>query len=284
MAPQLRIATRGSPLARWQADHVAELLADAVPGVITEIVVVSTEGDRRKDVPLTELGGKGVFVKEIQAAVLEGSADIAVHSAKDLPALTPDGLQLAAVPRRADARDALVGSALGDLGPGASVGTGSARREAQLRSLRPDLDVTGLRGNIATRLSKVGELDAVVIAAAALHRLGQTELIDEALAVDVMIPQVGQGALAIESRLGELVDELSAIEHAASRRCVDAERAFLAELGGDCDLPAGAHARLVDGDVVIGAVLEVDGELRRADRRGSDARSLGREVARAVLA
>ncbi len=252
------IATRGSALARWQADHVAALLRDAAAvqrvALETEPVVVETQGDRRLDVPLWELGGKGVFVKEVQAAVLDGRARLAVHSGKDLPAATPDGLVLAAVPERADPRDVLVGATLAGLGPGAVVATGSVRRRVQLADRRPDLTFAGLRGNIATRLDRIPDGGAVVMAAAALDRLGLVgelaarDLVHEVLDPSSMIPQVAQGALAVECRADddELLALLALVDHEPSRRAVDAERAFLAELGGDCDLPAGAFAVALD--------------------------------------
>ncbi|MFV2039218.1 MAG: hydroxymethylbilane synthase [Acidimicrobiales bacterium] len=238
----IRAATRGSALALWQTRHVAELLAPH--GVTVEEVVVSTTGDARLDIPIHAMGGKGVFVKEVQAAVLAGHADIAVHSMKDLPSITPDGLTLAAVPVRADARDALVGSRLSGLAQGANVATGSVRRRAQLAALRADLVVSELRGNITTRLEKAGQFDAIIMAAAALERLGETPEVVDVLAPEVMLPQVGQGALAIEARRDhtEVIELLAHIEDPSSRRLTDAERAFLAELGGDCDLPAGAYA------------------------------------------
>ncbi|MGH9136037.1 MAG: hydroxymethylbilane synthase, partial [Acidimicrobiales bacterium] len=190
--PPLRIATRGSELALWQARHVAGLLADDV-----ELVVVETSADRRQELEIWQLGGKGAFAKEVQAAVLDGRADLAVHSAKDLPSVTPPGLHLAAVPERADPRDALVGRRLAELPPGARVATGSNRRRVQLADQRPDLTFTGLRGNIATRLRRVaeGDVDAVVVAAAALTRLGRLGEAAEVLDPSDVVPQVGQGAL-----------------------------------------------------------------------------------------
>jgi hydroxymethylbilane synthase len=245
----VRCATRGSPLAIWQASHVAGLLATRLPGLEVEIVVVDTEGDRRLDVPISTFGGKGVFAKEVQQAVLDGRADFAVHSAKDLPSVTVEGLVLASVPERGDPHDALVGARLGDLPSGATVATGSQRRRVQLAQLRPDLQFVELRGNMATRLAKVPEGGAIVVAAVALQRLQLADHLAEVLSVDELVPQVGQGALAIECRADdEPVQELLRyIEHEPSRRRVDAERAFLVELGGDCDLPAGAHATFVDG-------------------------------------
>jgi hydroxymethylbilane synthase len=277
----LRAATRGSELARWQTDHVAGLLDAGV-----ETVVVDTAGDRRLDVEIWEMGGKGVFVKEVQAAVLDGRADLAVHSAKDLPSVPTPGLVLAAVPRRADPRDALVGARLADLAVGARVATGSVRRRAQLAWLRPDLTFTGLRGNIGTRLGKVGGgVDAVVVAAAALDRLGLAGRAAEVLSPVDLVPQAGQGALAVECREGdaEVLAALRAIEHGPSRVAVDAERGFLAELGGSCDLPAGALAT-VDGDeVTVDAVLAtLDGRVllrHRTSGPAADPAAVGRSAA-----
>jgi len=287
----LRVATRGSALARWQADHVAVLAQKAEPGLEVETVVVETSGDRRRDVPIWELGGKGVFVKEVQAAVLEGRADVAVHSAKDLPSLTPDGLVIGAVPERADVRDALVGSTLADLAVGATVASGSLRRRAQLAHARPDLRFEGLRGNIATRLARVdqADVDAVVMAAAALDRLGLSERIAERLDPDAMLPQVGQGALAVECRADDTDTRclLDRIEHTPSRRAVDAERGFLAELGGDCSVPAAAHATLAGDRLRVRAlVASADGRtVLRHELAGPAASgaALGRSVARQLL-
>lgn len=279
----LRIATRGSDLARWQAQHIASLLdGDA------ELVVVDTTGDRRQNESIAALGGKGVFVKEVQAAVLDGRADIAVHSAKDLPSQSFEGLTLAAVPRRGDARDALVGRPLAELPSGALVATGSARRRAQLADARPDLTFAGLRGNIPTRLEKAAGFDAIVVAAVALERLGLHDRIAEILPTTVLVPQVGQGALAIECRADDdaTLTRLRAIEHLDSRRAVDAERAFLAELGGDCDLPAGAYATTsVDGSVTLeGLLASLDGRVvLRRRRAGRDPAAVGRAVARHLL-
>jgi hydroxymethylbilane synthase len=258
----LRLATRGSQLALWQAHHVGGLLQAAHPDLQIEIVPVSTEGDRRLDVPLSEIGGKGVFATEVQAALLDGRADLAVHSAKDLPAVTGDGLVLAAVPERGDPRDALVGATLASLRPGAVVATGSARRRAQLSHLRPDLAFAELRGNMATRLAKAADFDAIVVAAVAFERLGLQEHLSDVLDVDAFVPQVAQAALAVECRADDdrTAVLVAAIEHPDSRRCVEVERAFLAELGGDCSLPAGAHAQLADGALRLRGVLAADVE------------------------
>ncbi len=285
----IRAATRSSPLALFQSDLIAGLLSAAHPGHDVSRVEVTTDADRRLDIPIWEMGGKGVFVKQVQALVLAGEADFAVHSAKDLPAETPPGLVIAAVPERGDARDALVGTALADLPTGARVATGSVRRRTQLQFLRPDLSFAGLRGNIATRLARAPEFDAIVMAATALERL---ELDAEAdiLAPDVMVPQVGQGTLAVECRADdhELIEMLGTIDHRRTHRILDAERGYLRELGGDCDLPAGAYA-VIEGDVdglirIEGLLASLDGHrVLRATRQGTDAEQLGRDLARYLL-
>lgn len=293
----LRAATRGSALARWQTDHIASLLRDAHGAdVEVEVVVVQTEGDRRQDVPLDQIGGRGVFVKEVQAAVLDGRADIAVHSAKDLPSspeLQPDGLVIACVPEREDARDVLVGSTLDDLPVGALVGTGSVRRRAQLAHLRPDLTFADLRGNIDTRLEKAAQFDAIVMAGAALKRLGKLDRATEILDPSVLLPQVAQGALAVECRADDddTIALVRAVEHTRSRRAVDSERSFLATLGGGCDLPVGAYATLeaageqARGVITLTALLATrDGHsLIRATRTGSDPVAVGEETASYLL-
>jgi hydroxymethylbilane synthase len=282
----LRVATRGSALARWQAEHVVSLLGDDA-----ELVIVDTLGDRDKSTSLDQLGGQGVFVKEVQAAVLDGRADVAVHSAKDLPSsadLAAPGLVIGGVPERADPRDVLIGESLGSLRPGAQIATGSARRRALLADIRPDLTFVELRGNIETRLTKVPAGGAVVMANAALVRLGlehrATELLDPA----VFVPQVAQGAIAIECRAGDdaVLARLATVEHGPSRRAVDTERAWLATLGGGCDLPVGAHAVVsADGSVVLHAVLaSYDGRMvLRASGTGPDPVALGTQVAEQLL-
>jgi len=274
-------------LALWQANHVADLLRTTANAMV-EIVPMTTSGDQRASEPISSFGGKGVFVKEIQAAVLDGRADLAVHSAKDLPSETPPGLALVAVPERGDPRDALVGSRLDDLAPGAVVATGSNRRRVQLAALRPDLQFAELRGSIATRLRKAEGFDAIVMAAVALERLAVVPDVVDVLTAEQMIPQVGQGALAIETRADDPDrDVVATLDHALSRRCVDAERAFLAELGGDCMLPAGAHAT-IDGDqMILNAVLSDEvagGGCERCSVRGSDPPPLGQRAAQVLLA
>ena len=280
----LRAATRGSALAQWQTAHIAELLGRAAD---VQPLLVTTSGDQLADEPISAIGGKGVFVKEVQAAVLDGRADIAVHSAKDLPAATPEGLVLAAVPHRADPRDVLVGCRLSDLSQGALVATGSARRRVQLRELRPDLRFADLRGNIGTRLAKAVDFDAVVMAKAALDRLGEHPAVVDVLGCEVMVPQVGQGALAVECRENDrqVRSLLAAIQDPASRRVVDAERAFLATLGGDCTLPAGAHAHIQGDTLVMRAVLAdgLDGRCHTVVGEGDDGEALGQRLARQLL-
>lgn len=259
----VRIATRGSDLARWQARYVGRLLSSVEPSIQVELVPVETHADRRLDVTIAELGGKGAFAKEIQAAVLAGNADLAVHSAKDLPSATPDGLELVAVPERGDPRDVLIGSTLDGLGEGAVVATGSLRRRAQLAHIRPDLHFEELRGNVPTRIAKAGQFDAIVLAAAGLQRLGLSSEITEHLSPNVMLPQVGQAALAVECRKEDADTRamVGRIEHRATRRCVDAERGFLAQLGGDCSVPVAAHAGLA------GDTLEIEGIIASPDGR-----------------
>jgi len=244
----IRLATRKSDLALTQSGTIARRI-EAELGVAVELVTVETTGDRLRDVSLAKVGGKGLFVKEIEEALLAGRADIAVHSAKDLPAQTPDGLAFVAFPERADPRDALVarerGATLADLPRGAKVGTGSVRRTAQLRHHRPDLEVVPLRGNVPTRLRKLEELglDAVILASAGLDRLGLSDRIDERISCDVLLPAVAQGILAVEGRRGDpLARDVAAISCARTETGASAERAFLAGLEGDCSVPLAALA------------------------------------------
>ncbi len=283
----LRAATRGSTLARAQTSAVAALLADS-GGVEVEAVVADTVGDRRLDAPIWAIGGQGVFVKEVQAAVLEGRADIAVHSAKDLPSQPADGLVIAAVPLRGDPRDALVGGTLAGLPTGGRIGTGSVRRRAQLAWLRPDLTFAGLRGNMETRLAKASGFDAIVVAAAALQRLGRSAEMSEVLDPEWMVPQVGQGALAVECRADDDATRelLATIDHRPSRLAVEAERAFLREVGGSCDLPVGAYAVVADDGTIRleGLLATGDGRIVLRHRDSDvDPHVLGRRVARHLL-
>ena len=287
----LRAATRQSPLALWQTEYVRSALRRTHPGLEVELVAMTTAPDVDLSRPISELGGKGLFAKEVQQAVLDGRADFAVHSAKDLPSETVDGLVLACIPERGDARDVLVGPALVDLPLGAVVATGSNRRRTQLQHLRPDLRFVELRGNIQRRVDTVGTtiyggvVTAVIAAGAALLRQDLEHRIGDWLPTYLMTPQVGQGALAIECREDDTatLEVLQAIEHPPSRRQVDAERSFLVALGGDCDLPAGAHATLEDGPGLDHTVIALrmvvasdDGSrVERAVVRGTDPGAIG---------
>jgi hydroxymethylbilane synthase len=239
----VRLATRGSQQASTQAGVVADALR-AATGVDTELVFVETTGDRRREVALHVIGGQGVFVKEVQQAVLDGRAEAAVHSAKDLPSQPAPGLVIGAFCRRRDAADALVGRSLAALGPGATVATGSVRRRAQLALARPDLDFVELRGNIATRLERVPDHGSIVMACAALEVLGLTDRVAERLDPARFVPAIGQGCVAVECRADDpaTLERLAAIDDAATRYAVEVERSFLAELGAGCTMPVGAHA------------------------------------------
>ena len=284
----LVIASRGSQLALWQARWVQQQLAQA--GQESRIEIIKTTGDKITDVPLAQVGTKGLFTKEIEEALLEKRADLAVHSLKDLPTELPKGLVLAAVPVREDPRDAVVGRKLADLARGATVGTSSLRRAAQLRKLRPDLVIEPVRGNVDTRLRKLdeGQYGAIVLAAAGLKRLGWGGRIAEVLPPEVMCSAVGQGALAIETRSeGAGHDACAGLEDAATRAAVTAERGVLAALGGGCQVPIGAYAR-VDGARLhlLAIVASPDGtEVVRGQSEGaiSEAANLGRALGQELL-
>jgi hydroxymethylbilane synthase len=239
----IRIATRGSVQARTQAQFVADALQVAHAGLTVELLFVETMGDRRQDVPLHTIGGQGVFVKEVQRAVLDGRAHLAAHSAKDLPSEVGEGLTIGAFCHRRSAADALIGRSLDELDEGATVATGSVRRRAQLTAVRPDLRFIELRGNIQTRLSKIPDGGAIVMAVAALQVLELTELIAHELPVESFVPAVGQGCVAVECAAddGEIAELLAAVDHGPTRDAVETERAFLATLGSGCSLPVGAH-------------------------------------------
>ncbi len=282
----LRLATRGSPQAIEQSGAVARAI-EAATGLAVELITVQTTGDVRADVPLHVIGGQGVFVKEVQRAVLDGRADLAAHSSKDLPSQTEPGLQLGAFCVRRDARDVLIGRRLAGLADGATVATGSVRRRAQLGRRRPDLNFVELRGNIGTRLERIPEGGAIVMAAAALDVLGLCDRVDEWLDVDEFVPAVGQGCVAVECRVGDerALAALRAIDHPPTRAAVEIERAFLAELGAGCSMPVGAHVADgvlrtfladLDSGVSIGDVIELDGG------PGAGAHAANRELARAA--
>jgi hydroxymethylbilane synthase len=290
----IRIATRKSPLALWQAEHVAAALTAANPGLEVELAAMSTQGDKILDTPLAKIGGKGLFVKELEQGMLDGSADIAVHSMKDVPVELPDGLHLAVIMAREDPHDAFVSNhfeSIEDLPKGSRVGTSSLRRESQLAARRPDLEILPLRGNVNTRLRKLddGKFDAIILAAAGLLRLGFGERIRMRIDTDDSLPAIGQGAIGIECRsddhrVNSLIEPLHDAETAA---CVAAERAMNHRLQGGCQVPIAGHATL-DGDMIQlrGLVGEVDGsQIIRGQIAGAatDAEALGTALADDLL-
>ena len=280
----LRLTTRRSPLALIQARYVQGRLAEH--GLESELVLVETKGDREAGLDLASMGGEGLFAVEIQRALLHGEADVAVHSAKDLPSSTPDGLALVSVPERRDPADVLVGRSLAGLGPGATVATGSPRRRGLLLERRPDLQVVPLRGNMATQLSAAGKngVDAIVAAMAAIERLDASGLVSERLDPTWFVPQVGQGALALEARVDddEVREALLSINDESALKAVVAERAFLEELGAGCAIPAGANAD-VDGATLTlrGVMIAPDGTKSvRGELVGTNPHQLGSDLAR----
>jgi len=292
----LHIATRKSQLALWQAEHVAMLLRQAHAGLQVELVPLLTQGDRIQDRSLAAIGGKGLFIKELEIAIEDHRADIAVHSMKDVPAELPDGLTIAAVLKRADARDALVTNTevkrLDDLPRGARVGTSSLRRQAQLYALRPDLRIEALRGNVDTRLRKLdaGQMDAIVLACAGLIRLGLESRITARIDPEVCLPAVSQGVIGIECRSGDAHTRalLQALEDSSTRLLMDAEREFAARLGGSCQSPIAGYAELDAGQITLrGLVAEPDGSrlLRDSVSGGiENPAALGRRLAERLLA
>jgi hydroxymethylbilane synthase len=293
---ELRIATRKSQLALWQAEHVAALLREAHPGLQIKLVPLLTQGDRIQDRSLAEIGGKGLFIKELEVAIEDLRADIAVHSMKDVPADLPHGLTIGAVLKRADPRDALLTTSgiarLEDLPRGAIVGTSSLRRQAQLYALRPDLSIQSLRGNVDTRIRKLdaGGMDAIVLACAGLVRLGLESRITARLDPKVCLPAVTQGVIGIECRRNDVrtAGLLQALEDAATRKVMDAERAFAARLGGSCQSPIAAYAELDAHRVTLrGLVAEPDGSRLLHDTESGSAENpaaLGRQLAERMLA
>jgi hydroxymethylbilane synthase len=289
----IRIATRRSPLAKWQANHVAGLLRAREPGLDVQLHELVTKGDKILDVALARVGGKGLFVKEIEDALLAREAQIAVHSMKDLPAVLADGLALGAVPEREDPRDALCSprwKTWSALPKGAKVGTSSLRRAAQLKVLRPDLQIEMVRGNVETRLRKASEgLDAVVLAYAGLRRLGLAEHATYVFPPEEMLPAVAQGALALEARADdpETMRRLAPLDHAETRVRVEAERGLLRRLEGGCQVPIAAHATVAGDRVTLRAlVASLDGKtVVRGERSGpnADARAMGTALAEDLL-
>lgn len=291
----IRIATRKSPLALWQAEHVADLLERTMPGIKTELVKMVTRGDKILDAPLAKVGGKGLFVKELEQGMLEGLADIAVHSMKDVPVAFPEGLHLAAILPREDPTDALVSNryaSLNELPPNARIGTSSLRRQCQIKEKFPDAEVIPLRGNVNTRLAKLdaGIYDAIILASAGLKRLGMAERITQPLDTGVSLPAVGQGAIGIECRTNdnEINAILNVLHDAETGLCVSAERAMNFKLNGGCQVPIAGFARKEGGQLFMrGLVCKPDGSiLYRAERLGdlSQAEAIGRLIAEDLLA
>ncbi len=290
----LRIASRNSPLAMWQANYVKSSLQQAHPGLEVEILGFTTTGDRMLHSPLARLGGKGLFVKELERAMLDGEADIAVHSMKDVPAQFPDGLGLAVICERGDPSDALVSNDYGsiaDLPAEAVVGTSSLRRQCQLKCLRPDLRLADLRGNVGTRLGKLdeGQYSAIILASAGLMRLQLEQRIRARLGIADCLPAAGQGAIGVECRSGDEAtrDLLACLHHEETAAQVAAEREVTLALDSGCELPIAAHARLEEGDLYLQALVgRADGsEIVRSERKGpvANPRELGREVAAELL-
>jgi hydroxymethylbilane synthase len=294
MAETIRIGTRGSALALWQANWVKSALEAAHPALTAAIFIIKTRGDKILDVPLAKVGGKGLFVKEIEEALLAGEVDLAVHSMKDMPGLVPAGLCIGPVPQREDASDVLVSGRnlkLAQLRRHAVVGTSSLRRAAQLKKARPDLRIVPLRGNLDTRLRKLHTdgLDAVVLAAAGIRRLGMAEQISEHLDFDIMLPAVAQGALCLEMRQSDrsVASATAFLNHAPSRQAVMAERAFLARLGGSCQIPVAGHGLVQGRQLVLhGLIADLDGTtVIRSQLEGNalDGEKIGRDLADALL-
>lgn len=288
--PRLRIGTRGSQLALWQANHIANLLRER--GHEIEITIIKTTGDKITDVALTNVGTKDMFIKEIEEALAENRVDLAVHSLKDLPAQLSPGFEIAAIPEREDPRDAFCSVHYGSieqLPRKARVGTSSLRRTAQLKAIRPDLDICSLRGNVDTRLRKLqdGEYDAIILAAAGLNRLGKRELIRETISADKMCPAAGQGALAVEIRAGDSAngDSLAFLDNAAARAETTCERALLNKFGGGCQVPIGALAEVRGQRLhLTGVVARSDGtQVLREICEGIDPLQLGEAVGECLL-
>jgi hydroxymethylbilane synthase len=287
---RLRIGSRGSQLALWQANHISALLRER--GHEVEIEIIKTTGDKILDVALAKVGTKGMFTKEIEGALLEGRVDLAVHSLKDLPTELAPGFEIAAITTRENPRDAFLSrhfNSINELPVKARVGTSSLRRQAQLKALRPDLDIHPLRGNVDTRIRKMeeGQYDAIILASAGLNRLGLTRWIREVIPADIMCPAAGQGALGIEIRHGdtETRKHLEFLNDEPTRLAVLAERALLNELGGGCQIPIGAFAEVTNGDIKLsGVVARPDGSLVLRDvRYGNDPVKLGEDLGKSLL-
>ncbi|HQV24336.1 MAG TPA: hydroxymethylbilane synthase [Acinetobacter sp.] len=291
----LKIATRQSPLALWQAEHIRSRLNQLYPDLTVELVKFVTQGDKILDTPLAKIGGKGLFVKELEAALLDGRADLAVHSMKDVPMHLPDGLSLAVICEREDPFDAFVSNQyqhFNELPQGAKVGTSSLRRKCQILQQRPDLEIIDLRGNVGTRLSKLDEglYDAIILASAGLKRLGLADRIRHSLSAEISLPAVGQGALGLECRSNDsaLLKLIEPLQHQETSNCVRAERAFNAYLEGGCQVPIAGYATLRNDQIQIeGRVGSVDGKvILKAQRVGAieQAEQLGEQLAQDLLA
>jgi len=294
MMMTLKIATRKSPLALWQAEHIRARLQELHPGLTVELVTFVTQGDKILDTPLAKIGGKGLFVKELEAALLDGRADLAVHSMKDVPMHLPAGLSLPVICKREDPCDAFVSNrfeGFEQLPKGATVGTSSLRRKTQILKARPDLNILDLRGNVGTRLSKLdaGEYDAIILASAGLKRLGLSERIKHTLSPELSLPAVGQGALGLECRTDDqaILDLISPLQHEQTSICVRAERAFNSHLEGGCQVPIAAYATLENGQLQLeGRVGSVDGLILLSSQvsgQPEHAEQLGIELAENLL-
>jgi hydroxymethylbilane synthase len=291
---RVRLGTRGSPLALQQSHWVKGRIEQHHPELQVELITIKTTGDKILDVPLAQVGGKGLFVKEIEEALLRGKVDLAVHSMKDMPGDLPEGLKIGAVPEREDPRDVLLSpqkTTLDQVPASAKIGTGSLRRKAQLLGYRPDLEIVPLRGNLDTRIRKLETLGlaGIVLAAAGLHRLGWNHLIGQYLEPEICLPAVGQGALAIEVRADDLrlQDWIAFLHHEDSALCTRAERAFLQRLEGGCQVPLAGHAR-VQGErlVLAGLIADLEGKIIFKERREGpihDPEVLGRSLAEHLL-
>ena len=290
----IRIATRQSPLALWQADYVAALLQQAFPNIKTELVKMVTRGDKILDAPLAKIGGKGLFVKELEQGMLEGNADIAVHSMKDVPIDFPEGLHLAAILEREDPTDAFVSNHyqnLDDLPENARIGTSSLRRQCQIKARFPNAEILSLRGNVNTRLAKLdsGEYDAIILASAGLKRLGMAARIRQSLPTDISLPACGQGAIGIECRVDdiEINEMLKSLHDETTAVCVIAERAMNAKLNGGCQVPIAGFAELKNGEIFMRALVgNPDGSvIYRAEKQGNFKNSveIGESIADELL-
>lgn len=291
----LKIGTRQSLLALWQSNHIAALLKEKYPECEVVLKKIVTKGDKILDVPLAKIGGKGLFTKEIEAELLDGTVDLAVHSLKDMPTVLPEGLCLTAITTRANVGDAFVSnkySSFAELPEGAVLGTSSLRRKAQLLAMRPDLKIVDLRGNVDTRLRKLdeGQMDAIILAAAGLERLGYKDRIKEVIPVSTCIPAVGQGALAIECRTDntEVREMLAFLNDTAAKQATDAERAFLGLIEGGCQVPIGVHAHVQNEEITVEAIIaSLDGQTvlrNKITGQAQEAEELGRQLGTKMLA